>query len=116
MLRIITSILVFLIISCTEKNQEVPIKQPIAIVHGGAEPYSKKHVCEKKKINQIRRSLTCGISSFTNRYKLDAVEQTIILEDHPYLMPVKELFSRMMKIELDASIMEGAFKSRSVAG
>ena len=50
MLRIITSILVFLIISCSEKNQEVPTKQTIAIVvHGGAEPYSKKTCLMKRK-------------------------------------------------------------------
>ena len=50
MLRIITSILVFLIISCSEKNQEVPIQQPIAIVvHGGAGTILKKNMSYEKE-------------------------------------------------------------------
>ena len=50
MLRIITSILVFLIISCSEKNQEVTIKQPIAIVvHGGAGTILKKNTSDEKE-------------------------------------------------------------------
>ena len=50
MLRIITSILVFLIISCSEKNQEVPTKQPIAIVvHGGAGTILKKNISDEKE-------------------------------------------------------------------
>ena len=50
MLRIITSILVFLIISCSEKNQEVPTKQTIAIVvHGGAGTILKKNMSDEKE-------------------------------------------------------------------
>ena len=50
MLRIITSILVFLIISCSEKNQEVPTKQPLLLWFTEVqEPYSKKTCLMRKK-------------------------------------------------------------------
>ena len=52
MLRIITSIFLFLIISCSEKHQKAPINQTIAIVvHGGAGTILKKNMSDEKEKN-----------------------------------------------------------------
>ena len=124
MLRIITSILVFLIISCSEKNQEVPIKQPIAIVvHGGAGTILKKNMSdekEKKYKSKLEEALRAGYQVLQNGgTSLDAVEQTIIiLEDSPLFNAGKgAVFTHDERNELDASIMEGSnLKAGAVAG
>jgi len=124
MLRIITSILVFLIISCSEKNQEVPIKQPIAIVvHGGAGTILKKNMSdekEKKYKSKLEEALRAGYQVLQNGgTSLDAVEQTIIiLEDSPLFNAGKgAVFTHDERNELDASIMVGSnLKAGAVAG
>ena len=124
MLRIITSILVLLIISCSEKNQEVPIKQPIAIVvHGGAGTILKKNMSdekEKKYKSKLEEALRAGYQVLQNGgTSLDAVEQTIIiLEDSPLFNAGKgAVFTHDERNELDASIMEGSnLKAGAVAG
>ena len=124
MLRIITSILVFLIISCSEKNQEVPIQQPIAIVvHGGAGTILKKNMSdekEKKYKSKLEEALRAGYQVLQNGgTSLDAVEQTIIiLEDSPLFNAGKgAVFTHDERNELDASIMEGSnLKAGAVAG
>ena len=124
MLRIITSILVFLIISCSGKNQEVPIKQPIAIVvHGGAGTILKKNMSdekEKKYKSKLEEALRAGYQVLQNGgTSLDAVEQTIIiLEDSPLFNAGKgAVFTHDERNELDASIMEGSnLKAGAVAG
>ena len=124
MLRIITSILVFLIISCSEKNQGVPIKQPIAIVvHGGAGTILKKNMSdekEKKYKSKLEEALRTGYQVLQNGgTSLDAVEQTIIiLEDSPLFNAGKgAVFTHDERNELDASIMEGSnLKAGAVAG
>ena len=124
MLRIITSILVILIISCSEKNQEVPIKQPIAIVvHGGAGTILKKNMSdekEKKYKSKLEEALRAGYQVLQNGgTSLDAVEQTIIiLEDSPLFNAGKgAVFTHDERNELDASIMEGSnLKAGAVAG
>ena len=124
MLRIITSILVFLIISCSEKNQEVPIKQPIAIVvHGGAGTILKKNMSdekEKKYKSKLEEAIRAGYQVLQNGgTSLDAVEQTIIiLEDSPLFNAGKgAVFTHDERNELDASIMEGSnLKAGAVAG
>ena len=124
MLRIITSILVLLIISCSEKNQEVPIKQPIAIVvHGGAGTILKKNMSdekEKKYKSKLEEALRAGYQVLQNGgTSLDAVEQTIIiLEDSPLFNAGKgAVFTHDERNELDASIMVGSnLKAGAVAG
>ena len=124
MLRIITSILVFLIISCSEKNQELPINQPIAIVvHGGAGTILKKNMSdekEKKYKSKLEEALRAGYQVLQNGgTSLDAVEQTIIiLEDSPLFNAGKgAVFTHDERNELDASIMEGSnLKAGAVAG
>ena len=89
MLRTLTFILVFLVISCSENNQEVPTKQPIAImVHGGAGTILKKNMSdekEKKYKSKLEEAIRSGYQVLQNGgTSLDAVEQTImILEDSP---------------------------------
>ena len=124
MLRIITSILVSLIISCSEKNPEVPIQQPIAIVvHGGAGTILKKNMSdekEKKYKSKLEEALRAGYQVLQNGgTSLDAVEQTIIiLEDSPLFNAGKgAVFTHDERNELDASIMEGSnLKAGAVAG
>ena len=124
MLRIITSILVLLIISCSGKNQEVPIKQPIAIVvHGGAGTILKKNMSdekEKKYKSKLEEAIRAGYQVLQNGgTSLDAVEQTIIiLEDSPLFNAGKgAVFTHDKRNELDASIMEGSnLKAGAVAG
>ena len=124
MLRIITSILVFLIISCSEKNQEFPIKQPIAIVvHGGAGTILKKNMSdekEKRYKSKLEEAIRTGYQVLQNGgTSLDAVEQTImILEDSPLFNAGKgAVFTHDKRNELDASIMEGSnLKAGAVAG
>ena len=124
MLRIITAILVVIIISCSEKNQEVPIKQPIAIVvHGGAGTILKKNMSdekEKKYKSKLEEAIRAGYQVLQNGgTSLDAVEQTIIiLEDSPLFNAGKgAVFTHDKRNELDASIMEGSnLKAGAVAG
>ena len=124
MLRIITSILVFLIISCSEKNQEVTIKQPIAIVvHGGAGTILKKNMSdekEKRYKSKLEEAIRTGYQVLQNGgTSLDAVEQTImILEDSPLFNAGKgAVFTHDKRNELDASIMDGSnLKAGAVAG
>ena len=124
MLRIITAILVFLIISCSEKNQEVPTKQPIAIVvHGGAGTILKKNISdekEKRYKSKLEEAIRTGYQVLQNGgTSLDAVEQTImILEDSPLFNAGKgAVFTHDKRNELDASIMEGSnLKAGAVAG
>ena len=124
MLRIITSILVFLIISCSEKNQEVPTKQTIAIVvHGGAGTILKKNMSdekEKRYKSKLEEAIRTGYQVLQNGgTSLDAVEQTImILEDSPLFNAGKgAVFTHDKRNELDASIMEGSnLMAGAVAG
>ena len=124
MLRIITSILVFLIISCSEKNQEVPIKQPIAIVvHGGAGTILKKNMSDEKERlykEKLKEAISIGYQILKDGgSSLDAVEQTIlILENSPLFNAGKgAVFTHEMKNELDASIMDGSnLNAGAVAG
>ena len=124
MLRIITAILVVIIISCSEKNQEVPIKQPIAIVvHGGAGTILKKNMSdekEKRYKSKLEEAIRTGYQVLQNGgTSLDAVEQTImILEDSPLFNAGKgAVFTHDKRNELDASIMDGSnLKAGAVAG
>ena len=124
MLRIIISILVLLIISCSGKNQEVHIKQPIAIVvHGGAGTILKKNMSdekEKKYKSKLEEAIRAGYQVLQNGgTSLDAVEQTIIiLEDSPLFNAGKgAVFTHDKRNELDASIMDGSnLKAGAVAG
>ena len=124
MLRIITAILVVIIISCSEKNQEVPIKQPIAIVvHGGAGTILKKNMSdekEKRYKSKLEEAIRTGYQVLQNGgTSLDAVEQTImILEDSPLFNAGKgAVFTHDKRNELDASIMEGSnLMAGAVAG
>ena len=84
MLKIITSIFLFLIISCSEKQQKAPINQPIAIVvHGGAGTIPKKNMSdekEKKYKSKLEEAIRAGYQVLHNGgTSLDAVEQTIII-------------------------------------
>lgn len=124
MLRIITAILVVIIISCSEKNQELPIKQPIAIVvHGGAGTILKKNMSdekEKRYKSKLEEAIRTGYQVLQNGgTSLDAVEQTImILEDSPLFNAGKgAVFTHDKRNELDASIMDGSnLKAGAVAG
>ena len=124
MLRIITAILVVIIISCSEKNQEFPIKQPIAIVvHGGAGTILKKNMSdekEKRYKSKLEEAIRTGYQVLQNGgTSLDAVEQTImILEDSPLFNAGKgAVFTHDKRNELDASIMDGSnLKAGAVAG
>ena len=124
MLRTFTFILVFLVISCSENNQEVPTKQPIAIVvHGGAGTILKKNMSdekEKKYKSKLEEAIRSGYQVLQNGgTSLDAVEQTImILEDSPLFNAGKgAVFTHDKRNELDASIMEGSqLKAGAVAG
>ena len=124
MLRTLTFILVFLVISCSENNQEVPTKQPIAImVHGGAGTILKKNMSdekEKKYKSKLEEAIRSGYQVLQNGgTSLDAVEQTImILEDSPLFNAGKgAVFTHDKRNELDASIMEGShLKAGAVAG
>ena len=109
---------------CSENNQEVPIKQPIAIVvHGGAGTILKKNMSdekEKKYKSKLEEAIRSGYQVLQNGgTSLDAVEQTImILEDSPLFNAGKgAVFTHDKRNELDASIMEGShLKAGAVAG
>ena len=109
---------------CSENNQEVPIKQPIAIVvHGGAGTILKKNMSdekEKKYKSKLEEAIQSGYQVLQNGgTSLDAVEQTImILEDSPLFNAGKgAVFTHDKRNELDASIMEGShLKAGAVAG
>ena len=109
---------------CSENNQEVPIKQPIAIVvHGGAGTILKKNMSdekEKKYKSKLEGAIRSGYQVLQNGgTSLDAVEQTImILEDSPLFNAGKgAVFTHDKRNELDASIMEGShLKAGAVAG
>ena len=109
---------------CSENNQEVPIKQPIAIVvHGGAGTILKKNMSdekEKKYKSKLEEAIRSGYQVLQNGgTSLDAVEQTImILEDSPLFNAGKgAVFTNDKRNELDASIMEGShLKAGAVAG
>ena len=124
MLRIITSIFLFLIISCSEKHQKAPINQTIAIVvHGGAGTILKKNMSdekEKKYKSKLEEAIRAGYQVLHNGgTSLDAVEQTIIiLEDSPLFNAGKgAVFTNNKRNELDASIMDGSnLKAGAVAG
>ena len=109
---------------CSENNQEVPIKQPIAIVvHGGAGTILKKNMSdekEKKYKSKLEEAIRSGYQVLQNGgTSLDAVEQTImILEDSPLFNAGKgAVFTNDKRNELDASIMEGShLKAGAIAG
>ena len=109
---------------CSENNQEVPTKQPIAImVHGGAGTILKKNMSdekEKKYKSKLEEAIRSGYQVLQNGgTSLDAVEQTImILEDSPLFNAGKgAVFTHDKRNELDASIMEGShLKAGAVAG
>ena len=109
---------------CSEKNQEVPTKQPIAIVvHGGAGTILKKNMSDEKEKSyksKLEEAIRTGYQVLKNGgTSLDAVEQTImILEDSPLFNAGKgAVFTHDKRNELDASIMEGSdLKAGAVAG
>ena len=120
-------LLLFTVLSiccCSENNQEVPTKQPIAImVHGGAGTILKKNMSdekEKKYKSKLEEAIRSGYQVLQNGgTSLDAVEQTImILEDSPLFNAGKgAVFTHDKRNELDASIMEGShLKAGAVAG
>ena len=122
--KILSLFTVLSICCCSENNQEVPIKQPIAImVHGGAGTILKKNMSdekEKKYKSKLEEAIRSGYQVLQNGgTSLDAVEQTImILEDSPLFNAGKgAVFTHDKRNELDASIMEGShLKAGAVAG
>ena len=122
--KILSLFTVLSLCCCSEKNQEVPIKQPIAIVvHGGAGTILKKNMSdekEKKCKSKLEEAIRTGYQVLQNGgTSLDAVEQTImVLEDSPLFNAGKgAVFTHDKRNELDASIMEGSnLKAGAVAG
>ena len=122
--KILSLFTVLSLCCCSEKNQEVPIKQPIAIVvHGGAGTILKKNMSdekEKRYKSKLEEAIRTGYQVLQNGgTSLDAVEQTImILEDSPLFNAGKgAVFTHDKRNELDASIMEGSnLKAGAVAG
>ena len=122
--KILSLFTVLSLCCCSEKNQEVPIKQPIAIVvHGGAGTILKKNMSdekEKKYKSKLEEAIRTGYQVLQNGgTSLDAVEQTImVLEDSPLFNAGKgAVFTHDKRNELDASIMEGSnLKAGAVAG
>lgn len=122
--KILSLFTVLSLCCCSEKNQEVPTKQPIAIVvHGGAGTILKKNMSdekEKRYKSKLEEAIRTGYQVLQNGgTSLDAVEQTImILEDSPLFNAGKgAVFTHDKRNELDASIMEGSnLKAGAVAG
>ena len=122
--KILSLFTVLSLCCCSEKNQEVTIKQPIAIVvHGGAGTILKKNMSdekEKRYKSKLEEAIRTGYQVLKNGgTSLDAVEQTImILEDSPLFNAGKgAVFTHDKRNELDASIMEGSnLKAGAVAG
>ena len=122
--KILSLFTVLTLCYCSEKNQELPTKQPIAIVvHGGAGTILKKNMSdekEKKYKSKLEEAIRSGYQVLQNGgTSLDAVEQTImILEDSPLFNAGKgAVFTHDKRNELDASIMEGShLKAGAVAG
>ncbi len=122
--KILSLFTVLCLCYCSEKNQELPTKQPIAIVvHGGAGTILKKNMSdekEKRYKSKLEEAIRTGYQVLQNGgTSLDAVEQTImILEDSPLFNAGKgAVFTHDKKNELDASIMDGSnLKAGAVAG
>ena len=122
--KILSLFTVLSLCCCSENNQEVPTKQPIAIVvHGGAGTILKKNMSnekEKSYKSKLEEAIRTGYQVLKNGgTSLDAVEQTImILEDSPLFNAGKgAVFTHDKRNELDASIMEGSdLKAGAVAG
>ena len=122
--KILSLFTVLSLCCCSENNQEVPTKQPIAIVvHGGAGTILKKNMSDEKEKSyksKLEEAIRTGYQVLKNGgTSLDAVEQTImILEDSPLFNAGKgAVFTHDKRNELDASIMEGSdLKAGAVAG
>lgn len=120
---VLSTLLLFLIISCNNPSKEPEKLEYALCIHGGAGTILKKNMSperEKEYFNKLDEALTVGDSVLKNGGSaLDAVELTIhVLENSPLFNAGKgSVFTHSGKNELDASIMWGKdLNAGAVAG
>ncbi|MBK9107010.1 MAG: isoaspartyl peptidase/L-asparaginase [Saprospiraceae bacterium] len=113
--------LCFILICSTVLGAQKKSTWAIAI-HGGAGAISRQNMTVEKEaayLKALEQALSIGEGVLQNGgTALDAVEQTIVfMEDCPLFNAGKgAVFNREGKVELDASIMDGATHSAGAAG